>query len=140
MSHIQSLKDLAAPFRIHLVSFSNLGEDLAALFSEAQKGLGAEMKLGILQKEKQYGPLQQEMDKLLAQHNIVTKEVGGLVQESLGVKDPEEIEEIKKAARVCLHFENKLIEEIEEVIDSEAEIAHSKISSKIEKLLLNPKE
>lgn len=41
---------------------------------------------------------------------------------------------------MCLHFENKLIEEIEEVIDSEVDLAHSRISGKIEKLLLNPKE
>lgn len=31
-------------------------------------------------------------------------EVGGLVQESLAIKDLEEVEEMKKAARVCLHF------------------------------------
>ena len=52
----------------------------------------------------------------------------------------EEVEEMKKAARVCLHFQNKLIAEIEECIDSEREMSHSNLSMKVEKMLTSGKE
>jgi len=59
------------------------------------------------------------MEKYLNENKYENVEMGGLINECLSVKESDEIELIKKAARVCLHFENKLIEEIEESIDSE---------------------
>ena len=67
------------PFRMELVSFGNMADDIARMFTEAKKDIEGELKLGVLQKEKQFGQLQQELEKLMTAENIQTKEIGGLV-------------------------------------------------------------
>ena len=98
------------------------------------------MKLGMIMKEKQVGPLIQAYDEYINKHNIEIREIGGIIQEVLCQKEGLEIEHIKKAARICTHFQNRLIGEIENIVDADQQISHNDISNKIDNLLLDQKE
>ena len=49
-------------------------------------------------------------------------------------------DDIKKAGALCVYFEDKVIQEVERIIDEELQMQHSEISRKIEKILDTPGE
>jgi len=92
-------------------------------------------KIGKLIKEKQLGDFVGKFEQFIDGQTKDATDLGALVQESLCVKEAEELEYVKKAGGIAVWFQNKLISEIEDIIDNESQSKHADISAKIESLL-----
>ncbi len=91
-------------------------------------------------KEKQVSPFCTEVDNFLQSIASDFSEIGALIQESLCVKESDELENIKKAGKVAIWVQDKVIQEVENIIDSEVRMKHCDISKKIEAMFENPQE
>lgn len=65
---------------------------------------------------------------------------GLFIQDCLAVKDQNEISYIGKAAKVSVYLEQRLIKEVETIIEEEGKKSHHEIAAKIEELIENEKE
>jgi len=95
----------------------------------------SKLKIGKLVKERQVSPFSSEVEGFLQKLSATNVEIGPLVQECLCVKESDELEIVRKAGKVAVWFEDKVIMEVENIIDNEAKTTHSAISKKIENML-----
>jgi len=116
-------------------------ESLQKLKDHLMQEIGSDnFKYGNLVKEKQAGPFAKEIEDFLKGFPQAPIDIGTLIQESLCIKEAEELDDVKKAGGIGVYFENKLIEEVEQIIDEELKKKHSEIARKIESLLENDQE
>jgi len=103
---------------------------------EAESNISS-LKIGKLVKEKQVSAFSNEVEGFLQKLSPTYVEIGPLVQECLCVKESDELEIVRKAGKVAVWFEDKVIMEVENIIDNEAKTTHAEISKKIENMLEN---
>ena len=95
--------------------------------------------LGFFEKEKPRGFFGSKfMDQLKEKVNL--KDVSKELQEFLSVKESEELELIRGSSKLTCSFFRKLIEDIEEVVDSGEEVLHSTISEKVDRFMEKAKQ
>jgi nucleosome binding factor SPN SPT16 subunit len=59
------------------------------------------------------------------------QDMSTLVQEVLCVKEENEIQNVRKSAKLTCYLQNKIIEHVENIIDEELKERHNSISQKI---------
>ena len=95
--------------------------------------------LGFFEKEKPKGFFD---EKFIEQVRGVTRltDVSREVQEFLSVKETQELELIRASAKLTCSFFRKLIEDVEEVVDSGEKVLHSTISEKVDNFMEKAKK
>lgn len=118
------------------------GEDGTAQMNDvlaAIKAASDSPMLGTLPKEKPEGAFAATWQGVLDGSGLPTADVAAGLGECFSCKDPEEIKNVKKAAHLSASAMVKFaVPEIEEVIDSERRVKHSKLSEKTEEAITNP--
>ena len=95
--------------------------------------------LGTLPKEKPEGTFAATWQGVLDGSGLPTVDVAAGLGECFSCKDPEEVKNVKKAAHLSASAMVKFaVPEIEEIIDSERRVKHSKLSEKTEEAITNP--
>ena len=132
--------NLASNQSIHEIMFSDK-EPLKIHFDNFFQALSTfgVRSLGFIEKEKPNGFFGSKfMEQLKEKVNL--KDVSKELQEFLSVKESEELELVKGSSKLTCSFFRKLIEDIEEVVDSGEDVLHSTISEKVDRFMEKAKQ
>jgi nucleosome binding factor SPN SPT16 subunit len=95
--------------------------------------------LGFFEKEKPVGFFNENFLTKIKNITNLT-DVSKEVQEFLAVKEPKELELIRASSKLTCSFFRKLIEDVEEVVDSGEKVLHSKISDQVDTFMEKAKK
>lgn len=112
-------------------------EEIKKLMDSAEK-FGFK-KLGYFKKEKQGGDMIKMFSSELKKKEFELVDVTSSVQKFLSVKEEKDIKLMQKSGKMTGYFFKKLVEEVEEVIDSGEKVSHQVISEKVDSMLENDK-
>ena len=96
-------------------------------------------RLGFFEKEKPKGYLGDKFMERVRQI-VDLQDVSKEVQEFLAVKEPEELTLARGSAKLTCSFFRKLVEDVEEVVDSGEDVLHATISDKVDRFMEKAKQ
>ncbi|GAB4820394.1 hypothetical protein N2152v2_007440 [Parachlorella kessleri] len=106
---------------------------------EAAKAAGDTPLVGVLPKEKPEGPFASLWLETLAGSGLSTVDVGAALADAWAVKDEDELKNLRKAAFLVSSAVNSFaVPQIEEIIDQEMKVKHSKLAAKTEEVITDP--
>jgi nucleosome binding factor SPN SPT16 subunit len=123
---------------LHLITKTNdIDLQMEQILELTKKGCKKtnNFKFGTFLKEKQKGPIFDKFDACFDQVDHEYVDVGSFIQELLLVKETEDVLKIKKSANLAVHFAKQLVNQMEDVIDSDEKIKHSQLTAKIEEFV-----
>ena len=113
------------------------GEEMGGLMKTA--GEFGFKRLGYFKKEKQGGEMIKMFNSELEKEEIELVDVTSSVQRFLSTKEQKDIKLMQMSGKMTGYFFKKLVEEVEEVIDSGEKVGHRVISEKVDSMLENDK-
>ena len=134
LSKLQAkFKDVSSQTLLLLEKSSVSNEDHFKKIGEILNSETQNHTFGLLTKEKQYGPLVIETEKLLlAAISHEKMDIALFFVELYMMKTPSELNFMRMAGQSVVYFSKLLVNELEQVIDKDIKITHRKLSEKIE--------
>lgn len=115
------------------------GAAIDAMLEAAKSAAGGALTLGHLPKDQHQGKLADLWSqKISSAAGVACVDASGGFADLFGCKDEVEVLNVKKAAFLAGKVMNNVVERLEEIIDQEKKVKHSKLSETVEGLVTEP--